>query len=69
MLKFTYRKLRGKIVEVFGTNYRFAEALDISENSLSKKLNGKTNFNQSDIIEWCSLLNIPIEEAGIYFFS
>ena len=68
-MKFTYRKLRGKIVEVFGTNYRFAEALNISENSLSKKLNGKTMFNQADISKWCSLLNIPIEEAGIYFFS
>lgn len=68
-MKYTYNKLRGKIVEVFGTHYRFAKALGISENSLSKKLKGKTQFKQSDITKWCLLLSIPIDEAGNYFFS
>ncbi len=65
----TYNKLRGKIIEVFGAHYLFAKALGISENSLSKKLTGKTQFKQSDITKWCQLLEIPIEEAGNYFFS
>lgn len=66
---FQYAKLRGKIVEVFGSQYKFAKALKISENSLSKKLNGKTQFRQDDIQTWCHLLDIPVEEAGLYFFK
>lgn len=68
-MKFTYNKLKGKIVEVYGSQYKFAEALHISENSLSRKLNGKTQFKQNDITKWCALLKIPVKEAGIYFFT
>lgn len=64
-----YNKLRGKIVEVFGSQSVYAEALGISKNSLSKKLNCKTEFNQTDIRKWCQLLEIPLEEAGTYFFE
>lgn len=66
---FQYAKLRGRIIEVFGSQSKFAKALKISENSLSKKLNGKTQFRQDDIQIWCYLLEIPIEEAGLYFFK
>lgn len=68
-LNFQYSKLRGKIVEVYGSQYKFAEALKISENSLSKKLNGKTQFRQDDIQTWCNLLGISVDEAGLYFFK
>lgn len=67
--KFQYAKLRGRIVEMFGSHSKFAKALKISENSLSKKLNGKTQFKQGDIQTWCNLLEIPITEAGLYFFK
>lgn len=66
---FQYAKLRGKIVEVYGSHYKFAEALKISENSLSKKLTGKTQFRQDDIQKWCRLLGISVDEAGLYFFK
>lgn len=67
--RFNYNKLKGKIVEVYGSQHKFAQELRMSENSLSKKLNGKTQFNQKDIQSWCSFLDIPIEEAGLYFFK
>lgn len=66
---FEYAKLRGKIVEKYGSQYKFAKALKISENSLSKKLTGKTQFRQDDIQKWCYLLGISIDEAGLYFFK
>lgn len=68
-MNYEYRKLRGKIIEVFGTMSAFSKALDLSENSLSKKMNGKTQFNQKDMSKWCNLLNIPLSAAGEYFFS
>lgn len=64
-----YNKLRGKIVEKFGTQGDFAEFLHVSEVTVSKKLNGKVQFDQDDIISWCDALDIPILEAGNYFFA
>lgn len=68
-MSYEYRKLRGRIIEVFGTMAAFAKALELSENSLSKKMNGKTQFNQKDMVKWCDLLKIPIFSAGEYFFA
>jgi len=69
MCKYQYRKLIGRIVEVYGTRKAFAEALGLSENSLSLKLNGKTGFSQDDIIEWSRLLNISQDEYGSFYFT
>ena len=68
-IDFKYRKLRARIKEVFGTEGNFAEALNISQQSVSRKFNGKTQFSTEDIKEWCALLEIPLEESGIYFFA
>ena len=68
-IKFEYRKLRGKIIEVFGSYGRFAEALDVSPVTVSNKLTFKTQFSQDDIVAWCNLLSIPLEDAGTYFFA
>lgn len=67
--EFEYRKLRGKIIEVFGTYGSFAEALDLSIVTVSNKLNGKTQFSQDDIVAWSDMLSIPYSEAGAYFFT
>ena len=68
-LDFEYRKLRGKIVEVFGSYARFAEALGVSSVTVSNKLNNKTQFSQDDIIDWCNALHVPVAESGTYFFT
>lgn len=65
---FVYNKLRGRIVELFGTQEKFAEAIGLSNVSVSKKMTGQTQFSQSDIVLWCDKLDIPLEEAGTYFF-
>ena len=36
---FDYSKLEGKIMEIYKTNYKFAEAIGISKASISAKLN------------------------------
>lgn len=66
---YEYAKLRGRIVEKFGTLYAFAEKLGISNVSMSKKLNGKTGFSQTDIEEWGKELEIPKSEYIDYFFT
>ena len=39
-MAFDYSKLKGKIVEKFQTQQAFAKAMELSERSLSLKLNG-----------------------------
>ena len=64
-----FAKLRGRIVEIFGTQRRFAEELGKTEQTVIAKLSGKMSFTMTDIQEWSRLLRIPLEEIGIYFFA
>lgn len=66
---FDYRKLDGKITEVYKTQYKFAEALGISKASISAKLNNKTDFTQKEICDSLRLLKIPESEVYSYFFK
>lgn len=68
-MTYTYNKLRGRIVEMYGTQGKFAEKLGISKNSVSKKMNCQTEFSQEDIIRLSMLLNVKKDEYGEYFFS
>ena len=65
----SYLKLRGKIREKFGTQAAFAAAMEMSETTLSAKLNAKTEWNRPEIEEACRLLEIPLAEAHTYFFT
>ncbi len=68
-LEYKYNKLRGRIIEKYGSQGEFADKIGLSETSVSKKMTGKTGFDQSDIIKWCEALDIPLAEAGTYFFA
>ncbi|WP_195618448.1 DUF739 family protein [Clostridium paraputrificum] len=61
-MAFNYDKLRGRIVEKFGTQGRFAKALGVSERTLSLKLNNKIFFSQDEIAKISKLLNITLDE-------
>ena len=68
---FDYSKLIGRIIEKFGTRRAFAEAVGISENSMSQKLSNKMAITTDDIMEWSKpeLLDIPHNHIGVYFFT
>ena len=66
---YTYDKLRGRIIEKYGSQEKYADVLGISTNSLSKKMTEKTGFSQKDITIWADLLNIDKAEYGEYFFN
>lgn len=68
-MSYTYNKLKGRIVELYGTQGNFAKEIGISKNSMSKKLNGKTEFSQKDIIQWSTILNVSKNEYAEYFFT
>lgn len=69
MQKFNYGKLKGRIIEKFGSQKAFAEKLGWSEGKLSKKLNNEIEFSQSEIVLFVELLEIALDEIVLYFFT
>lgn len=68
MYRYDYSKLKGRIREICGTNSAFAKKLGCSLNTLSAKLNNKSEFTQSDIMKSTDILNIGINEIPDYYF-
>lgn len=64
-----YSKLRGRIVEKYGKQYAFAEALGISTHTLSERLNNQISWSHDDMSKAILLLEIIDAEVGIYFFT
>lgn len=68
-MEFDYSKLLGRITEKLGTQANFAQKMNLSERSISLKLNGKIAFKQGEILRACEALDIHNDEIGRYFFT
>ena len=64
-----FRKLRGRIRECYEKQELFANELGVSATTLSKKLNGKSEWTRPEIERACVLLEIPGEDVSAYFFA
>jgi len=60
--------LRGRIVQKYGTLYRFGEAMGLSPAKVTWRLNGKTNWKSEEIVKATRLLGIQPTELALYFF-
>ncbi|MDN8845797.1 DUF739 family protein [Staphylococcus aureus] len=68
-MRFDYSSLNGKIVEKFGSRYSFAHAMQLSERSISLKLNNKVGWKDREIFKAVNLLENKESEIPIYFFN
>jgi len=68
-IQFDYRKLRGRIVEKFGTVSAFCEALGRNRSALTMKLNDGAGMKQEEIISIANALDIEDEMYRDYFFT
>jgi len=68
-MAYDYNKLIGRIVEKYRTQAKFANALGLSERSLSLKLNNLRNFKQNEIFESAQLLELNKDSIPTYFFT
>lgn len=68
-MSYDYSKLLGRVKEVCGSNAVFAERMNLSERSISLKLNGKVGWKQQEIENACGVLNIASDDIGLYFFN
>lgn len=69
MRRYDYSKLRGRIKEKLGTEYEFASRIGRSANYVSKVFRNGTYFSQEDITLGAKVLDIPVNEIGVYFFA
>lgn len=65
---FDHSKLRGRIVEKYGTLDAFYDKLPITSNMAFRKVNGKSGLSRQTILDWCNLLDISIKDIPSYFF-
>lgn len=63
-----YSYLKGKIVEKCGNQTNFAKQLNLSNQSLSAKLNNKVKFSQEEISLTIEILSLNDEELKKCFF-
>lgn len=68
-MAFDYRKLLGKIVEKYGTQIKFAEAMELSKRSLSLKLNGKVHFNKPKSLKLAVYWILQRQTSQIIFLT
>ena len=68
-MAFDYSKLRGRIVEKYGTLDSFAKAVGMSSHSLSNKMNNRKYWKQTEIAKAMKVLSIPVAKMNDYFFS
>lgn len=66
---YDYSKLIGRIIEIFGTQGKFAREMGLSERSVSLKLNNKKMFKQSEIQLAICILSLTEDDIPDYFFK
>ena len=66
---FDNSKLRGRIVEKFGTIDNFSKAIGRNRSSISLMLNEKAVMDRVDITLFCSALDIARNDIGDIFFT
>lgn len=68
-MTFDHSKLRGRIVERFGTCRAFCAEIGYKNGILSTRLAGTTPFRADEIRCFCEALEIPDAEVAAYFFT
>ena len=64
-----FSKLKGLIVEKYGTRNAFCAALGKSPDWLSRRLNNQIQFDSDDMMQIIDLLGIDPQNIHVYFFT
>lgn len=62
-----YSKLKGKIVERFGSATKFANAMGMSDATLSQRLQGTSPWKVTEIAKAAKLLEIKRKDVLAFF--
>lgn len=64
---YDYSKLKGRIVEICGTQYEFANQMGLSERTIALKLQGKIDWKQGEILKAIKVLKLKRSDIQTYF--
>ena len=62
-------RLKSRIIEKFGTQKAFADALGTDKSTVSKLINEGRDWKGSMMMKAVELLEIPYDEIEVYFFD
>lgn len=65
----SHNKLRGRIVELYGSVTKFSKAINTSAQTANAKVAGKTGFSRDDIVAWSEALNISNADCYEFFIE
>lgn len=65
-LEFDYSKLKGKIIEMYGTQVEFIKEINMTEPTFIKKINSKGYFSQKEIVEILTVLKVEKTTENVY---
>lgn len=68
-VEFDYSKLKGRIVEKFGSRSAFANAVTMNPEQLSRRLNNRTPIKGEEVILFADVLEIDEADLCSYFFT
>lgn len=66
---FDYSKLLGLMTEKNYTQKKLCKVIDMSENTFTNKIKGRSNFASDEIVKICNVLGISTKSVGAYFFT
>ena len=64
-----YSKLNGRIAEICGSQAEFARRMNMSQHTVSHKLNNRVGFRQDEIEDALEVLRIERVDVPMYFFT
>lgn len=70
-MTFDFSKLRGRIIEKYGSCAAFAADINLPESALSNRLNNRVKLDSDEIILWSrpDKLDIAPEELHLFFLQ
>lgn len=68
-MSYDYSKLKGRIIEIFGSQGAFSAAMGWSERTCSLKLSNQVFWKQPEITKAAELLKISDKAIQLYFFK
>ena len=68
-LCFNYSKLKGRIIEICGSNGAFIDGMGWSRPTYARKMSGESEWTDKEIAKAAELLKIDFSEIHLYFFA
>lgn len=63
------KKLRGRIIEMCGTLQNFADLMGVNNATVTKKLAGRSAWDQQEILRAVKVLDLEVADIPGYFFN